>query len=128
RRDIGTVGRDDEIDLVHIEQFGIDARDERRIGLVVVIDKLDWPTEEPALFVGIFGPDLHRQQPRGAVDGEPAGQRHAEPDRNRLTRRRLGPTRTGTGEQSRDGRGYRRRRCPPFKHTPSPTDGYYRGS
>ena len=64
RRDIGAVARDDEVDLVDIEQLCIDAGHQRRVGLVVVIHQLDRPAEQPALLVDVLGPDLHRQQPR----------------------------------------------------------------
>src|SRR5262245_8133878 len=35
------IPRDHKVNLINIEQFGINARDGRRLGLVVVVDKFD---------------------------------------------------------------------------------------
>ena len=88
--DVGAIGGDDEVDLVDIEQLRIDAGHQGRVGLVVVIDELDRAAEQPAFGIRILGPDLHCEQSRGAVDREPAGQWHAEANRDRRPRRRLG--------------------------------------
>ena len=87
RRNIGCIPRNDEVDFVDIEQLCIDAGDQRRVALIVVEIELDRAAEQPAFFVGVVGPDLHRQQCRGAVDREAAGQRHAEADHDRLAGR-----------------------------------------
>ena len=89
RGDIRAIARDDEVDLVDIEQLCVDAGHQRRVGLVVVIDQLDRPAEQPALGVDVLGPDLRGQEPALAVDRERAGQRHRKPDRDRLAARRL---------------------------------------
>jgi hypothetical protein len=78
------IARDDEIDLVDIEELRIEARHRRRIALVVVPDELHWPAEEAAFGVDVFLPDLHGQQRRLADGGEPAGERHAKADGDRL--------------------------------------------
>ena len=46
---IGAVARHQEVDLVDVDQLGIDRRHQRRVALVVVVDELDRPAEEPAL-------------------------------------------------------------------------------
>ena len=45
----GGVAADHEIDLVDVEQLGVDAGNRRGIGLVVVVDELDLAAEQPAL-------------------------------------------------------------------------------
>jgi hypothetical protein len=66
---VGAVAADDQIDLVDVEELGVDARDGVRLGLIVVVDELDRATEQPALGVDILFPDLLRQQRRLAVGG-----------------------------------------------------------
>ena len=51
--DVGAVAGDDEIDLVDVEQLGVDARHGRRVGLVVVVDELDLAAEQAALRVDV---------------------------------------------------------------------------
>ena len=81
---IGAVARNQQIDFVDVDQLGVDPRDVRGIALVVVIDQLDRPAEQPALGVDLLLPDLEGEQPCLADDGERAGQFHAEADRDRL--------------------------------------------
>ena len=49
RDHVGAVARHDEIDLVDVEQLGVDLRHRRRVGLVVVVDELDLAPEIPPL-------------------------------------------------------------------------------
>ena len=101
RRDhVGGVAADDEIDLVDVEQLGVDARHGRGIALVVVEDELDRTPEQTALGVDFLFPDLHAEQRLLAVGGERAGQRHAEADRDRLAR--LGARRRGERRRQRE--------------------------
>ena len=107
RRDqVGAVARYHEVDLVDVEQLGVDAGHSGRVGLIVVIDQLDLAAEQPAGRVDVLLPDLHRDQGRLAGAGEPAGERHREPDLDRLggLRRRGGDQRGrsesgGAGQQ-----------------------------
>src|SRR5262245_10845333 len=84
------IGPDDEIDLVDLEQLGVDARHWARRTLIVVVDELDWAPEQAALGVGLLLPDLHAQQRLLAVRRQRASQRHGEADLDRLPGRRLG--------------------------------------
>ena len=77
-------GGDDQIDLVDIEQLCVDARDQRRVALVVVVDQLDRPAEQPAFLVDVVGPDLRGQQELLAAGRAAAGLLAAEPDPDRL--------------------------------------------
>jgi hypothetical protein len=70
---VGAIARDDQVYLVDIEQLCIDPGHGRRTALVIVIDELDRPAQEPALGVDVVLPDLHRQERRLAGGGEPAG-------------------------------------------------------
>ena len=120
RRDlVGAVARNDEVDFVDVEHLGVDARHRRRVRLVVVVDQLDRPAQQAALGVDLVLPDLHRQQGRFAAAGEPAGQRHAEADRDRL--RRLYCTRCQHARSQPCGRGADRISNSVLKHLlPSP--------
>ena len=103
RRDLaGGIAADDQIDFVDVEQLGVDAGHLRRIALIVVVDQLDRPAEQPAFGVDVVFPDLHRQQRRLAVGRQRTGQRHAEADLDRLFSRCLGFGRR-RGEQQRGG-------------------------
>jgi len=82
------IGPDDEVDLVDVEQLGVDARHRRGIALVVVVDELDGTAQQPALGVDVLLPDLLGEQRRLSVGGEAAGHRHAETDLDRLSRLR----------------------------------------
>jgi hypothetical protein len=85
RRDhVGRVTADHDVHFIDVEQLGVDARNGRRVGLVIVINELYRPTEKPALGVDLFLPDLHREQRRFAVRRQAAGQRHAKADRDRV--------------------------------------------
>ena len=98
----GRVAADHQIDLVDVEQLRVDAGHRRRIALIVVVDELHRPAEEPALGVDVLLPDLHREERRLAVGREPAGQRHAEADLDRLgglRRQRCGNRHGGAGYQ-----------------------------
>ena len=62
RRDqVGAVARNDEVDLVDVEQLCIDARHRSRVALVVVVDELDRPAQQSAFGVDVVPPDLHRR-------------------------------------------------------------------
>ena len=85
RGDLGRgIAADDQIDLVDIEQLGVDAGNLRRVALVVVVDKLYRPAEQPTLDVDVIFPDLHCDKRHFAVGGERASERHAEPDLDRF--------------------------------------------
>ena len=95
------VAADDQVDLVDVEQLGVDARHRRRIGLVVVVDQLD-RAGRAARPSGLMSSSqiFLRQQRRLAVGSEPAGQRHAEADLDRLTGlRRRRPDEQRPGQQ-----------------------------
>ena len=61
RNEIGTIGPVDEIDLIDVEQLGVDAGYVRWIRLIVVVHKLDLAAEEAALGVDLLFPDLGAQ-------------------------------------------------------------------
>ena len=85
-------GRDDEIgrgahhevDLVDVDELGVDARNGGGVALVVVIDELYRTTEQTTLGIDLFHPDLLRQEVRLAGGSKSAGQGHAESDLDRL--------------------------------------------
>ncbi len=79
----------------NIEQPAIAAWHRRRIAPVVVIDEFDLAAEQPALGVDLLGPDLRRQRRRLAGDRKRAGERHGEPDAQRLGRPRRRRGRSG---------------------------------
>ena len=58
----------------------MDPRHQGRRALIVVIDKLDRPAQEPAAGVHIVAPDLERGEDLLAGHRNGAGQRHAEAD------------------------------------------------
>ena len=82
------VAATDEIDLVDIDELGVDRRHIGRIALVVVVHELDLPSEQAALGVDILCPHGHRQQRRFSSAGERAGFGHAEADLQGLLRGR----------------------------------------
>ena len=84
REHVGAVAADDEIDLVDIEQLGVDAGHGRRVGLVIVIDQLDRASEQAAFGVDVLLPNLLREQRRLAVGPRPPVMRHAVADLDRL--------------------------------------------
>ena len=84
RQQVGAVAADDQVDLVDVEQLGIDAGHRRRIGLIIIIDELHRTAEQPAFGIGILLPDFLGEQGGPAVGGESARQRHAVADLDRL--------------------------------------------
>ncbi len=62
RRHVGGVGPEHQVDLVDVDELRVDAGNGGGIGLVVVVDELDLPPEEPALGVDLLLPDLHAEQ------------------------------------------------------------------
>ena len=86
RGHVGAVGRDQQVDLVDVEQLGVDAGDQARVGLVVVGDELHLAPEQPALGVDVLHPHLQRDQRRLAAAAERAGLRHAHADLDGLLR------------------------------------------
>ena len=83
---IGAVARNQQVDLVDVDQLRVDGRHQRRVALVVVIDQLDRPAEQAALGIDLVFPDLESEQPGLADDRKRAGQFHAEADLDRLRR------------------------------------------
>ena len=83
RRDdhVRAVGPDDEVDLVDFNQLRVDAGNERRIALIVVVDEFDRPSKQPALGVDVVLPDLHREQDLLAVRCHRAGESDTKPIR-----------------------------------------------
>jgi hypothetical protein len=75
---IGAIARNQQVDLVDVDQLRVDARHQRGIALVVVIDQLDRPAEQTALGIDLVFPNLESEQPGLANDGERTGQLHAE--------------------------------------------------
>jgi hypothetical protein len=81
RRDhVGRIAADDEVGFVDVEQFGVDAGHGRGIGLVVIMDELDLTSEQSALGIDLFFPDLGAEQRLITVGRQRAGERHAEAD------------------------------------------------
>ena len=119
RQQVGAVGADDQVDLVDVEQLGIDAGYRRRIGLIIIIDELHGTAEQSTSGIGILFPDLLGEQRGLAVGREPARQRHAVADLDRLARlRRRRGGHESTSEKRREGEesaGYRVRIWPDFQ-------------
>ena len=92
RSDLGRgIAAHDQVNFVDIEQLGVDAGHLRRIALIVVVDELNRPAEQPAFGIDVVFPDLHGDQRHFAVGREGTGQRHAKADFDwlgRLGRRR----------------------------------------
>ena len=84
RIQVGPVGAHHDVDFVDIEQLRVDARNVRRIGLVVVIDQFDLAAEQTALGVDFLLPDLRAEQRLLAVRRQRTGERHAKADLDRL--------------------------------------------
>jgi len=55
-----------------------------RTALIVVVDKLDRPAEQPAFGVDVIFPNLHRHQRHFSVGSERAAERHAKADLDRI--------------------------------------------
>jgi hypothetical protein len=88
-----------QVDLVDVEQLGVDAGHRRRVGLVIVVDELHRPAEQAALGVELLDEDLLGEQMRLARRGEATGQRHRKSDLDRVGRlRREAPRQRGGGE------------------------------
>ena len=104
RLQVGGVGADDQVDLVDVEQLGIDAGHGRGIGLIIIVDELHRTAEQPAFGIGILLPDLLGEQGGPAVGGEPSRQRHAVADFDGFSglRRRRGGHESA-GEKRREG-------------------------
>jgi hypothetical protein len=101
RRDhIGGIGPEQQVDFVDAEQLGVDGRHVVAVALVVVIDELDRAAQDAALGVDVVAPDLEPEQQLLAVRRHPSGQRHAEPDLDRVggARRGRGPRQRERGE------------------------------
>src|SRR5204862_7925144 len=86
--------------------LGKDARHRGRVALIVVIDQLHRPAEEPALGVDLLLPDLHSEQGRLATGGETTGQPHAKADLDRLGGARRQQARRAEQQRSSDQDGY----------------------
>ena len=108
------VATDDQVDLVDVEQLGIDAGYHRLIGFIIIINELHGTAEQSASSIDILFPDLLGEQRGPAVGRKPAAQRHAVADLDgvaRLRRRRGGNE--NSGEKRGDGEesaGYRARK------------------
>ena len=83
RRLHGGVGREQDVDLVDVEQLGVDRRAFGRARLVVIDEQLDLAAEQAALGVDVVAPDLDADQRGLAAGGKPAGLRHAHADLDR---------------------------------------------
>ena len=81
---VGAVAGDDQVDLIDLEQLGVERRNLRRVRLVVVVDELDRPAEQAALGIDVVAPDFHGDQGRLAAGTERPGERHGEADLDRL--------------------------------------------
>ncbi len=110
RRHVGRVGTEQQIDFVDRDELGVDARHVRRIALVVVIDELDRPAEQPAVGVDVVAPQLERDDELLAVLRHSAGQGHAEADLDRIGRARR------SGERERQHNAGRRNDPPDIQH------------
>jgi hypothetical protein len=82
------VRRDQQIDLVDVEQLGIDRRRQRRVRLVVVDDEVDLAAQQAALLVDVLDPHLQCEQRRLAAGAKRSGLRHAHADLDRPLRER----------------------------------------
>jgi len=103
RRDhVGGIRPDQQVDFVDADELGVDAGNQIGIALIIVEHELDRTAEQPALGVDVIAPDFQRRQQHLAVGGDPSGQRHAEPDLDRLgrARRRERPRQGKSGEQN----------------------------
>jgi hypothetical protein len=85
RYHVGGIGTEDQVDFVDGDELGVDAGHIRRVALVVIIDKLDRPPEQPALGVDVVAPKAKCNQKLLAVLRHAAGHGHAEADLDRLT-------------------------------------------
>ena len=81
---IGAVRSVDEIDFIHVKQLGVDSGNVGRIGLVVVIDKLDLAAQQAAFGVDFFLPNLGAKQRLLAIGRKRTGQRQTKSDLDRI--------------------------------------------
>ena len=108
RRDhVGGIGADQQIDLVDADELCVDAGHVRRSALVVVIDELYRPAQQPAFGIDIIAPDLERQQKLLAVGRNSTGQGDAEADLYRIG----GVRRSGQPRQRQRGDQQQRSEC-----------------
>src|ERR1051326_2076916 len=69
-----------DVDMIDVEQLDIQARNVRRIALVVVEHQLHWAPEQSSPGIDVISPDVHRQN-AGLADGrETASLRLGESD------------------------------------------------
>ena len=83
RRRHGRIGREQEIDLVDVQQLRVDRRSFRSARFVVIDDKFDLAAEQATLGVDVVPPDLDAEQRSLAAARETAGLRHAHADLDR---------------------------------------------
>ena len=84
RGDIGAIRADQQIDLVDIQQFCVDARRGGRIGLVVVGHQFHRPPEQSTGGVHIVAPHLQGEQAGFSRATERTGLRDGKADANRF--------------------------------------------
>ena len=84
------VAADDQVDLVDVEQLCINARYRRRIGLIIIIDKLHGTAEQPTFGISVLFPNLLGEQRRLSIGREPARQCHSVANLDRLPTLRCG--------------------------------------
>ena len=77
------VGREQQIDLVDVDQLGVDRRRLRCTRLVVIDDEFDLAAEQAALGVDVVAPDLDAELRSLAAAREAAGLRHRHADLDR---------------------------------------------
>ena len=77
------VRREQQIDLVDIDQLGVDRRRLRGARLVVIDDQFDLAAEQPTLGIDIVAPDFDSEQRSLAAARKPAGLRHRHADLDR---------------------------------------------
>jgi len=71
-----------EVDVVLVDELGVDLGGGVGVAVVVVVDQLDRAAEQPAVAVHRCGPQLVAEQAGLPVGGECAGQRLGEADRD----------------------------------------------
>src|SRR5262249_40109639 len=101
----GGIGPDHEVDLVDVEQLGVDRRDLGGRALVIVVDELHRTAEYPALGGDVLFPNLLPEPRPPSVRPEPAGQRHAVADLDRLAGLRRGRRGGERADDQREGTG-----------------------
>ena len=71
----GRVGREQQVDLVDVDQLGVDRRRLRCARLVVIDDEFDLAAEQATLGVDVVAPDLDAELRSLAATREAAGLR-----------------------------------------------------